>query len=167
MGTNYHLLIKNRIKDLNELEQDPSITKLRNGYVYEEIYYKTLQEVADNYYTAWHIGKSSAGWRFTLCAYPHPRDYKPIITLQDWKEMFKLGKIVDEYGKELTAEEMVNIISNRKGNFDLDVNFERLAEGYGEGTWYDNKHNLLGHNKATFVCDPEATYDITEEYNFS
>ena len=58
-----------------------------------------------------HIGKSSAGWCFTLHVYPE----RGINDLSDWKLMWDRpdSKIVDEYGRTVTIEIMRDIIENR------------------------------------------------------
>ena len=59
-----------------------------------------------------HIGKSSFGWHFGLCIYPS----LDIYNLKDWEKYFndKNYKIVDEYGDEITKEEMLDCITNRR-----------------------------------------------------
>ena len=56
-----------------------------------------------------HIGKSSAGWCFGL----HVRPEENIRSLEDWKKLFPSGKIVDEYGAELSAATMIGEITDR------------------------------------------------------
>lgn len=58
-----------------------------------------------------HIGKSSAGWCFSLHIIPE----KGINDLADWVELFPTGKIRDEYGQAVTAEDMVKEITARSG----------------------------------------------------
>ena len=56
-----------------------------------------------------HIGKSSGGWCFSLHIIPE----KGINDLEDWVKLFPTGKIRDEYGQAVTAEDMVNEITKR------------------------------------------------------
>ena len=56
-----------------------------------------------------HIGKSSGGWVFSLHVYPE----RGINDLDDWKPLFEKGAIYDEYGRIITAEEMLDVICNR------------------------------------------------------
>lgn len=101
-----------------------------------------------------HIGKSSAGWCFTLHVMPDPgyETDDPIInTLDDWKKLFaeKGARIEDEHGDEVTVEEMLKTITERswsgthpvrEGNpgpngltrHTIDY---RYCIGHGEGTW--------------------------------
>lgn len=57
-----------------------------------------------------HIGKRSIGWYFILHIYPE----KNINELIDWVSEFKNGNIFDEYGHQITANEMIEIIINDK-----------------------------------------------------
>lgn len=58
-----------------------------------------------------HIGKSSAGWVFAVHVIPS----RSINTLEDWKAFILANKcqIVDEYGGELSLEELLDVITNR------------------------------------------------------
>ena len=58
-----------------------------------------------------HIGKSSAGWCFSLHVYPELE----INDLDDWQEKWKFGHIQDEYGKEISADKMLRLITERQG----------------------------------------------------
>ena len=104
-----------------------------------------------------HIGKSSAGWVFNLRVYLG--ETPPVKSLVDWTAMFNdpRNKIVDEYGNELTTDEMLRNITDRQGctdpNYKIDDpdcefgpnNLLRLKQtsknprvyGHGEhgGTW--------------------------------
>lgn len=56
-----------------------------------------------------HIGKSSAGWVFSLHVYPDEHLYD----LDDWERMWTDGAIRDEYGDSVTVDEMRAIITAR------------------------------------------------------
>ena len=85
MGTNYYLRTGNKI------------TKTCNcGFEHE------LDEEL-------HIGKSSYGWKFVLHIIPE----RGINELEDWEELFKTGKIFDEYDREITVEQMMDCILHR------------------------------------------------------
>ena len=62
-----------------------------------------------------HIGKSSAGWVFGLHVYPEEYDVPRILNLDDWKRLFmeEDSVIFDEYDREITAEEMWRVITDR------------------------------------------------------
>ena len=50
-----------------------------------------------NYYIGdEHLGKSSFGWKFTF------RYYKQYKSIEDVKKKFRSGKIIDEYGEEIS-----------------------------------------------------------------
>ncbi len=111
-------------------------------------YHKTLDSKR-------HIGKSSAGWCFSLHVYPE------IPSLEMWEEKFKTGEIVDEYGTTIPPAKMSEIIRERSWNKArkyylytseadfMDKNFAepgpnnlvrskvdgRHCIGHGEGTW--------------------------------
>ena len=53
-----------------------------------------------------HIGKYSNGWKFCLHVIPE----KKINNLDDWKQILKNGIIENEYGREISYEEMIEII---------------------------------------------------------
>lgn len=79
-----------------------------------------------------HIGKSSAGWNFSL----HVIEGE-IETLDQWKERWsKEGvRIVDEYGEVFAPDEMLHVITNRNHPQGLFRHTGRHVAGYGEGTW--------------------------------
>ena len=58
-----------------------------------------------------HIGKSSAGWCFTLHVIPEDR----INTLEDWQSLFAIegAYIVDEYGRGVSVADMLRCITAR------------------------------------------------------
>jgi len=56
-----------------------------------------------------HIGKSSAGWVFSLRIYPD----LGISSLEDWKARFGQGQICDEYGSQISVEKMLETITER------------------------------------------------------
>ena len=66
-----------------------------------------------------HIGKSSAGWVFSLRVYPDDEwDEKPNglpKSLTDWVNIFNSPAyvVVDEYGKTVTSEAMIATITER------------------------------------------------------
>jgi len=60
-----------------------------------------------------HIGKSSAGWCFSLHVIPQLR----LNTLEDWKAEFALGRIFDTddepMDEPISIEEMLGVITKR------------------------------------------------------
>lgn len=57
-----------------------------------------------------HIGKSSFGWVFAMRIHK----YYNINSYEDWKRLFNIGIIMDEYGEQITTEKMKKIIEDRK-----------------------------------------------------
>jgi hypothetical protein len=64
-----------------------------------------------------HIGKSSGGWCFALHVYPGDG----IDDLPDWAIRFHIPNsvITNEYGEEVTPDEMLDVIANREGRSDF------------------------------------------------
>lgn len=69
-----------------------------------------------------HLGKSSAGWAFSFRAYPElsPVDGPEAVTwpvrdFASWLRLLDLGPIRDEYGREVTREELLGKIEGKRG----------------------------------------------------
>jgi hypothetical protein len=79
--------------------------------VFENTYYSTLEELSKVYAQRIHIGKSSYGWHFSLCIYP---EYG-INNLEDWTRLFNdcNNQIFDEYDTPVSADTMLDLITNR------------------------------------------------------
>lgn len=101
------------------------------------LYYKPCQHCGLTR-PARHIGKSSGGWCFALHVYPD----EGIKDLDDWEgNLFAAveagdGEIRDEYGRDLTIEELMSLITGRaweSGTF-------RAAD------WYSWNHAVPGPN---------------------
>lgn len=103
-----------------------------------------------------HIGKSSAGWCFSLHVHPHDG----INDLTDWERKFdqENTKIVNEYEEKVSKEEMIKIITNRhwKGR-------------EPSGSFYEENHALPGPNglmrhRLGFGCikHGEGTWDCID-----
>ncbi len=103
-----------------------------------------------------HIGKSSAGWCFSL----HVTD--EIKSLEDWMLVWKRpGHIENEYNEKLTVEEILDRITNR---------------GVPPGTWKDSSdlsrnsaipgpNNLARHAIGWHVVGHgPGTWDLCEGY---
>lgn len=76
-----------------------------------------------------HIGKSSAGWCFSLRVYPEDE----INSLDDWRKLFTLPGTTfrDEYGTVIAADDILSCIEDRG----LDVNEKDKNVPYGYGSW--------------------------------
>lgn len=82
-----------------------------------------------------HIGKSSAGWVFSL--HVHPED--DISSLDDWIDAWRIGTIVNEYGETISVDEMLLVITARDepgpdglARHEIDG---RHCIGHGAGSW--------------------------------
>ena len=62
-------------------------------------------------YQALHIGKSSAGWCFSLHVIPE----EGIKTLDDWKKKWEGKRIFNEYDDDVPPEEMLDTIQIGRG----------------------------------------------------
>jgi len=107
------------------------------------------------HYDQIHIGKSSAGWCFSLHIIPE----KGINNLDDWIKLWTIkgSVITDEYGDTISPKEMLDIITNRSWlipskrkwtAIDYEVNnampgpnglvrskLDTHCIGHGDGTW--------------------------------
>jgi hypothetical protein len=82
-----------------------------------------------------HIGKSSGGWVFSLHVDTE------LTSLQDWIK-FLLAEpvqIVDEYGREVTFQELMNVIRDRT--------WDRVPVEY-PNKWYKSEQEFLDKNQA-------------------
>lgn len=77
-----------------------------------------------------HIGKSSAGWCFSLRVYPHEN----IHDLDDWERILTApeGQIRDEYGEKVSAVEMHRIITERGRDEAVWERKPAMYESWGE-----------------------------------
>ena len=81
-----------------------------------------------------HIGKSSAGWCFSL----HVDEN--IKSLDDWCSIFETGHIEDEYGERLTATDMLQVITDRS--------FQTPFKQRGESSPYRNADEFHPRNNS-------------------
>ena len=164
MGTNYYLHKKVNFDPGHRVpaslgcdnwhEHEP--IELENGWVWHNRYYPTLEKLNEDFYQEIHIGKSSCGWRFSLCTYPeeNPRliQYgkhefyldKPISSLEDWIALFEAdgNTIWDEYGDKVSKDDMVKCISKREPRDNLTEGWQRL----NKGTKFETKEEYFAIN---------------------
>lgn len=114
------------------------------NYYYEPTAVKPCSECGRGFETErLHIGKSSAGWVFSLCIYPD----RNINTLEDWKRVWASGgQIRDEYGEFVPIPDMVACITLRSHPTGLRF--------YCDGTTH-------------FIKPGEPTWRTTTETDFS
>lgn len=111
-----------------------------------------------------HIGKSSAGWCFSLHVYPRP-DYSSIALdikdLDDWKKYFSFpgSYIEDEYGSKISVKEMLDNIENRSGCID-DLPADERGRFYTANGACKGPNGLARHNISQHcISHGEGTYD--------
>lgn len=77
------------------------------NYYWQTLPCPTCQQVQDK----WHIGKSSAGWCFSVHIMPD----KGIQTLGDWQKQWESGgQIVNEYGEIVAINDILTTITKRR-----------------------------------------------------
>mgnify|MGYP000184887987 CR=1 FL=1 len=110
-----------------------------------------------------HIGKSSSGWVFSLRVY---EDHN-ILSLYDWMPLLltHMNVIRDEYGRNITAQEMLRNITVRERSEPVN---------WSEGDWALNHaepgpNNLVRHRQMSdygrTVTHGEGTWDYMD-YEF-
>jgi len=109
-----------------------------------------------------HIGKSSFGWCFQLHVYPE----ESINSLNDWLPYFDKYIIEDEYGKTVSKEDILRIItepkrSNNRNNSSSQIGSSLIRSQFldhyqaVEGPYnllrsrIDNTH-CIGHGEGTY-----------------
>lgn len=117
-------------------------------------YYKTdICEHCGSVGSELHIGKSSCGWCFSLHVYPG----KGPECLSDWEHIFKnpKAKIEDEYGRTVTADDMLSCITERGGNLKPSTGFDFQGNHSQPGPNNLVRHtidgvNCIGHGEGTY-----------------
>jgi hypothetical protein len=90
-----------------------------------------------------HIGKSSAGWCFSLHVIPE----LGINTLDDWRAWWRKWSIYDEYGDRVPIERMEAVVTKRGCPNDWDKEEWSPSGGYtSESDWHDKNHSERGPN---------------------
>lgn len=154
MGTNYYLVEKNTERD----EEDDIAKMLEPSHI------------------LLHIGKSSAGWCFSLHVYPE----RGINNIQDWKNFLKEQSldnedfaIINEYYEYMSITSLFDIIENRRSDqswedFDeklrdpntIFYNYHSLNEFLDKNTAIKGPNNLLRHRISNHcIGHGEGTYD--------
>lgn len=91
-----------------------------------------------------HIGKSSAGWCFSL----HVAPEDGINDLDDWRKLWRQpGALIrDEYGASLSIEEMEVIITKRERKVEWDDDWWRSLFGHyvSEADFHEQNHSERG-----------------------
>ena len=114
-----------------------------------------------------HIGKSSYGWCFSL----HVDKWEGANNLEEWQEEWKKGVIVDEYGQQVSPEEMLETITQREGCNDFKKPYPLKHDIGNYGSWEDfharnysepGPKGLLRHQIKAGHCigHGDGTYDL-------
>lgn len=102
-----------------------------------------------------HIGKSSAGWCFSLNTHP----YEGITSLDEWKRAWSQPKtaIFDEYGRGVQPSEMLSVITDRAwgGNKWTDANLS--MNGAEQGPHGLARHTIDGRH---CIAHGDGPYDL-------
>lgn len=161
MGMNFYL--ERKIDYINEKEtptslgccyEEDTVQELSNGFVWQNTYYSTKEELNKVFTQKIHIGKSSMGWHFGLCIYP---EYG-INTLEDWIKLFRTNgnTIIDEEERVIKTSEMLDRIENRKQyRFEEYASVEEYEQAVLEN--YNDMSSIffnISHNKRIY-----KTYD--------
>ena len=105
-----------------------------------------------------HIGKSSGGWCFALHVYPEGWYEPKIMTLSAWELAWSQPKtkIRDEYDKDVSPQEMLKIITERKWespikwtDHDYALNDAEPGPNGLVRSRIDNRH-CIGHGDGTY-----------------
>ena len=191
MGTNYYLLRKTAFDPNHRLpaslgcsdglEHHP--VELTNGWLWDKTYYPSIETLNERYFRCIHIGKSSCGWRFSLCVYPienprfvHDEYYhepyleKPISSLDDWIVLFRTpgNVIIDEYDRTIGVEEMLSTRCKRKGFVEADEDgWTKRREGHFDRyrvinglCVHDETRTQFGRPQFVQIMPPDCTYDL-------
>ncbi len=84
-----------------------------------------------------HIGKSSAGWCFSLRVHPE----LGINDLEDWEREWQGGVIKDEYGERLTALEMRSHIAERGRDKEWESEWWKMGNFYSSEAHFHQRNN--------------------------
>lgn len=104
-------------------------------------------------YEPLHIGKSSAGWCFALHLVPE----EDIESLSNWRDRFALGEVRDEYGRDITADEMVAIITDREWARAADWSPRVYESNHAEPGPNNLIRHKIGHG---CIAHGDGTYDL-------
>ena len=98
-----------------------------------------------------HIGKSSAGWCFSLHVYPEDG----INDFDDWRERWGEGEIYNEYGEHVSVLEMERTISERTWPHRTSASFDFVSNHAVPGPNGLVRHRIsnghcIGHGRGTW-----------------
>ena len=106
MGTNYY-----------QLEPNP------------DYYEETLASLTEPKYLQKHIGKSSAGWVFSLHVIPEEGLVSLAAWKRRWNKILDSGEkllLVNEYGESITLKELLSVITERESDISWESHEEHV-----------------------------------------
>ena len=89
-----------------------------------------------------HIGKSSAGWKFLFHKIPNKAESFP-----QWIFLLEKGTIRDEYDREYTFAEFLNLVRNKQGEQSQLYRDMELIDGYNFMTGEEWVKKLVAERK--------------------
>ena len=121
MGTNYYLRRKLSINERQEIIDDIIFCR------YDDARDKLPKDI--------HIGKKSCGWKFLWNANRF-KNFKP--SKDSIMSFLRSGQIIDEYGRWLTYEEFLDVISrNIDDGYDLESYYKSNPQERPRDFWFN------------------------------
>ena len=114
MGVNYYAIQKSPDSILKESGSTNTITTLEEW----------IEEQKSKEYI--HIGKSSAGWKFTF----NNNEWRYYTTIDELKEWLKSHLIISEYGDVISFEDFWNKVESKQNTQEHEGENYVLIEGY-------------------------------------
>ena len=104
-----------------------------------------------------HIGKSSAGWCFTMHVMPESWQEPRIPNWDAWKNYLQHRTITNEYGEVISLEELIRIVEERDGERKKPMEPDWLIRNHAE----EGPNNLARHQIDGQHCigHGEGTWD--------
>ena len=116
-----------------------------------------------------HIGKSSAGWCFSLRVVPD----RGLNTLDDWIDLIdhrvnaQLGEVRDEYGESVSVDDLLDVITKRgkaksvKETFKPGWGYATIEEFFERNNAEPGPNNLIRHKLGRYcVGHGPGTWDL-------
>lgn len=91
-------------------------------------------------YNERHIGKNSAGWQFSFRGYNDDEGKPLVASWEDWKNVLKIGRIFDKYGREWSYDDFVAKVEKTKGkqnHYDYLRDSPNYGASYLQDMWKD------------------------------
>jgi len=131
-----------------------------NYYLYEDVCVS-----CGNENNKLHIGKSSMGWVFLVRTHPEERIY----SLDDWEKRILRNQknvIKDEYGRDVTFQELMVIITERgRDKRPAPMGYDSWEKFHKANHSVDGPNNLLRHKEYGHfaVKHGPGTWDLIDQ----